>query len=87
MVVSPDQISKMEASDRVQDLKESLVLFYSTLASVLPKLEAVEAEADQICDKLQDHLEQALVCQRFIFLDFLRIVFVIFTLIFIPQFL
>ena len=48
----------------VTNLKKSVATFYSKLKDLLPNIESVEKEAIFLVEKLQDHLEQAAICQR-----------------------
>ena len=55
---------KKSVPDIVTNLKKSVSTFYSKLDDLLPKIESFEKEATFFVDKLQDHLEQASICQR-----------------------
>ena len=48
----------------VTNLKKSVATFYTKLEDLSPKIESFEKEVTFLVDKLQDHLEQASICQR-----------------------
>ena len=55
-----------EKSDErlVMNLKQCLADYFSALNEAFPKMMSLEKEAIFVIDKLQDHLEQAAICQR-----------------------
>jgi hypothetical protein len=57
--------TESETEKLVMLLEKQLAHYYTSLDKVLPEVNLIEAETASVIEKLHDHLEQAVICQRY----------------------